>query len=110
MVDFPINTNIHLVAASTSGAKAIDEKWFTEDVTIILSSNNKAARLILDFGFRESSIVEITRDGGTIWIPFNEGNAILGEHDLLVPVNNGDIINFRAKSAVILTFASFGDV
>lgn len=110
MVDFPINTNVHRVAASTDGAKAIDEQWFTDDITILLSNNNRAGRLILDFGFVESSIIEITRDGGTLWVPLNSNNAVIGENDMLIAVNNEDVINFRTKSAVILSYATFGDV
>lgn len=110
MVDFPIKTNVHIVADSTSGAKAIDEKWFEEDITIILSNNNRAARLVLDFGFPESSIIEVTRDGGANWIPLNRNESTIGENDILIAVNNGDVINFRAKSVVTLSYATFGDV
>ncbi len=112
MTDFVIRDNVHIIADSTSGAKAFQAEWFSEDITIILSSNSKAARLILDFAFPESSVVEITRDGGTIWIPLNENTAMIGEQSRLIPVNNGDIINFRATDAggVTLSYASFGEV
>lgn len=109
MTDFAIRDNVHIVADSTSGAKLTDVEWFTENITIFLSSNSKAARLILDFAFPESAIVEITR-GGAVWIPLNENTAMIGEQSRLIPVNNGDIINFRAKSDVTLTYASFGEV
>ena len=111
MTDFAIRDNVHIVADSTSGAKAQNVDWFLTDIIIILSSNKKAARLILDFAFPESSVVEITRDGVN-FVPLNENTVMTGEQSRLIPVNNGDIINFRATDAggVTLSYASFGEV
>lgn len=108
MVDFKIGTNVHVVIDSTSGSKGIEESWFTDPIIISLNPN-RGARLILDFAFPESSVVEITRDGIT-WIPLNENIAVTGEQNRLIPVNDGDEINFRASIAVTLTYATFGDV
>lgn len=110
MVDFPINNNIHRIAANTSGAKAIDEKWFSEDITVLTSNILKGSRLVLDFGFPETAIIEITRDGGSTWVPLNSNIEVIGDQNRLIPIITGQVINFRTKSSVTLSYASFGEI
>ncbi len=100
MVDFPINTGIRKIADKiiVPVAKGIDEEWFGEDITVLLSSVNVLATLVFDFAFDVSSIIEYTLDGGTNWIAFNNGEAVVGGQSRFVDVTTGVQVNLRAKT------------
>ena len=99
MVDFAINTGIRKIADSilTEVAKNIDEEWFAEDITVLLSSANVLATLVVDFAYDISSIIEYTLNSGDNWIAFNSGDAIAGGQSLFIEVTTGALVNFRAK-------------
>lgn len=101
MVTFGIHEGIRLVADSilVVTSKGIDVKWFAEDITIKLSKTNIIAPIVVDFTYDVSSIIEFTLTGGAPWNPLNNGSAIDGAQSLFIRVTDGDIVNFRAKTA-----------
>lgn len=101
MVDFPINTGIRKIGDSilTPVAKGIDEEWFAEDITILLSSVNVLATIVVDFAYSISTIVEYTLDGGANFIEFNQGDPVVGGQSRFIDVTTGNLVNFRAKGA-----------
>ncbi len=100
MVDFPINTGIRKIADQITSlvAKGVDVEWFAEDITVLLSNVNILGTLVVDFAFDVSSIVEYTLDGGTNWIAFNNGDAVVGGQSRFIDVTTGVQVNFRAKT------------
>ena len=100
MVDFPIDTGIRKIGDKiiTPIAKGIDEEWFAEDITVLLSNVNVLGTIVVDFAFDVSSIVEYTLDSGTNWIAFNNGDAVVGGQSRFIDVTTGVLVNFRAKT------------
>ena len=100
MVDFPINTGIRKIGdqITTPIARGIDEEWFDEDITVLLSNTNILATIVVDFAFDVSSIVEYTLDGGANFIAFNQGLEVSGGQSRFIDVTDGVVVNFRAKT------------
>jgi len=101
MVDFPIDTGIRKIGdkITTLTAKLALVPWFTEDITVLLSSTNVLATLVVDFAFSVSSVVEYTLDGGLNFIAFNNGDTIAGGQSRFIDVTTGVTVNFRALTA-----------
>lgn len=100
MVDFPIDTGIRKIGdkITTPIAKGIDVEWFAADITVLLSSVNVLATLVVDFAFSVSTVVEYTLDGGSNFIAFNNGDAVVGGQSRFIDVTTGVTVNFRAKT------------
>lgn len=101
MVDFPIETGIRKLGdkITTPIAKVADVEWFDEDITILLSSVDVLATIVVDFAFDVATIVEYTLDGTfTNPIAFNNGDAVVGGQSRFIDVTTGVQVNFRAKS------------
>ena len=101
MVDFPIDTGIRKIGdkITTPVAKGVDEEWFAEDITVLLSNPNILGTIVVDFAFDAASLVEYTLDGGTNWIAFNNGEAVVGGQSRFIDVTTGVQVNFRAQTA-----------
>lgn len=112
MVDFPINTNIFKVAesATTPTAKNIDEEWLAEDIVVLTSNINRGATIVIDFSYSIPTIVEYTLDGGTTFVPFNQGIEVMGGQSRYLRVTSGVQVNFRAKLAGTLNRIVVGEV
>ena len=104
MVDFSINTGIRKIADSivTPQGFGVDEEWFLEPITVLLSSPNVLATLVVDFAYAASTVIEYTLDDGANWIAFNNGDAVNGGQSRFSDVTNGVQVNFRAKSSNLL--------
>ena len=100
MVDYPIDTGIRKIGDKilTSIVKLVDEEWFAEDVTILLSNPDVLATIVVDFAFDESTVVEYTLDSGSNWIAFNNGDAVVGGQSRFIDITTGVQVNFRAKT------------
>jgi len=102
MVDFPIETGIRKIGAKiiTPMARSSDEEWFAVDITVLLSSVNVLATLVVDFAFDVSTIVEYNLDNrnALTWIAFNNGDAVVGGQSRFIDVTTGVMVNFRAKT------------
>lgn len=98
MVDFPIDRGIRKIGDSilTPLSRNASEEWFTENITILLSSVNVLATIVVDFAFSISTIVEYTLDGGANFIAFNQGDAVVGGQSRFIDVTTGNLVNFRA--------------
>ena len=97
MVDFPIDTGIRKIGDSitTLTTKLALVPWFTEDITVLLSSANVLATLVVDFAFSVPTVVEYTLDG-TTFIAFNNGDSVTGGQSRFIDVTTGSKVNFRA--------------
>lgn len=116
MADFGLPNNVSKISPQsinppTPVAKGIDEKWFTDDIDIILSSNLRTAPIIIDFSYSVESIIEYTLRGDASgqYIAFNDGNTLKGGQSRFIRVTNGDKLNFRAKTAGNLNRAIIGE-
>jgi len=100
MTDFAINTGIRKIGDSiiTPIAKSSDEEWFAEDIKILLSNVDILGTIVVDFAFDVSTIVEYTLDGGTNFISFNNGDAVVGGQSRFIDVTDDVLVNFRAKT------------
>ena len=100
MVDFPINVGIRKIGAqiTTPVVKGTDVEWFAEDTTILLSSVNVLATLVVDFAFSVSSVIEYTLNSGDNWIPLNNGDPVVGGQSRFIDVTTDVQVNFRAKT------------
>jgi len=101
MVDFPIDTGIRKIGDSilTPIAKNVDEEWFAEDITILLSNTKVLGTIVVDFAYSISTIIEYTLDGGANFIAFNQGDPVEGGQSRFIDVTTGNLVNFRAKGA-----------
>lgn len=99
MVNFQVKTGIFKIGdqIASSVVKNANEKWFDEDITILLSSVNVLATLIVDFDFDTPTIVEYTLDGGINWIAFNNGEEIISNKRRKVRVTTDVKFNIRSK-------------
>ncbi len=98
MVDFPIDTGIRKIGDSitTPILKGSNVKWFTNDITVLLSNANVLATLVVDFAFSVATVVEYTLDGGSNFIAFNNGDPVTGGQSRFIDVTTGVEVNFRA--------------
>lgn len=112
LVDFPINTNIFKVAdlITTPIAKNVDEEWFAEDIVTLTSDMMRGATIVVDFSYSIPTIIEYTLDGGSTFVAFNEGLAIMGGQSRYLRVTTGSQVNFRAKLAGTLNRIIVGEV
>jgi len=112
MVDFPIDTNIFKIAdqITTPIARAGNEEWFAEDITILTSAANRGTTIVIDFSYSVSSLIEYTLDGGTTFIAFNNGDPVVGGQSRYIRVTSGVLLNFRAAQAGNLNRAIVGEV
>ena len=101
MVDFPIRQNITRIGDDNPITDPLnaDDEWFAADIAIQLSADDLIAPVVIDFAYSASAIVEYTLDSGTNWVAFNNGVAVLGGQSRFIRVTNGDLLNFRAKTA-----------
>ncbi len=101
MVTFGVELGVRDIADSilVETAKAGDAEWFTEDITIELSSSLRIAPIVVDFSYSVSSVIEYTLNSGDTWNAFNNGSAIDGGQSLFIRVTDGDQVNFRATQA-----------
>lgn len=109
MVTYGTDVVFKIIDIATPGARNIDEVWLAEDATINTSNANRGATVVVDFSYGISSIIEYTLDGGTTWIPFNNGVAVLGGQSRYIRVEKGDQVNFRAKLAGALDRCILGE-
>ena len=110
MVTYRLRNNVFpIIDTATPGARIADAVWLAVDATLNTSNANRGATVIVDFAYDISSIVEFTLDGST-WIAFNNGVAVGGGQSRFIRVENGDTINFRAKTAGNLTRCVLGEV
>lgn len=100
MVDFPIDVGIRKIGDKiiVPVAKGTDIEWFAEDITVLLSSLDRLATLVVDFAFSVSTVAEYTLDSGANWIAFNNGDAVVGGQSRFIDVTTGVTVNFRAKT------------
>lgn len=100
MVDFPIDVGIRKIGDKiiTPIAKGIDEEWFAEDITVLLSNVDVLATIVVDFAFDISAVIEYTLDSGTNWVAFNNGDPVVGGQSRFIDVTSGVLVNFRSKS------------
>lgn len=99
MVDFPIDLGIVPVGDSIADvAKILDEEWFSEDITILLSKTGIIATVVIDFSYTVESIVEYTLDSGVNWVSFNQGQTVIGGQSRFIRVTTGVELNFRSKT------------
>lgn len=112
MVDLAVNTNIFSVAdlIVIPLARNANEEWFAEDITVLTSGMNRGATIVVDFSFSVPTIVEYTLDGGTTFIEFNQGIALMGGQSRYIRVTSGVRVNFRATEAGVLNRAIVGEV
>ncbi len=98
MVDFPIDVGIRKIADSilTPLPRTSNQEWFAEDITVLLSSTDRLATLVVDFAFSVPTVVEYTLDGGSNFIAFNNGVAVVGGQSRFIDVTTGVQVNFRA--------------
>lgn len=110
MVEFPLKNAIFRIAdEATPGSKASNEEWFAEDITIVLSADDRGAPIVIDFSYSLPSLVEYTLDSGNTWVAFNNGNDVVGGQSRYIRVTNGNQLNFRAFVAGTLNRAIVGD-
>lgn len=112
MADFELRNNVSKISPQSIivvTAKGIDEEWLAEDIDIVISASLFTAPIIIDFSYSVSSVIEYTLDGGTTFVAFNDGNAVVGGQSRFIRVRNGDKLNFRAKSAGNLNRAIIGE-
>ena len=116
MADFVLKNNVSKISAqsinpATPVAKNVDEKWFTDDIDIVLSNSLRTAPIIIDFSYSIASIIEYTLRGDAVgpYIAFNDGNEIAGGQSRFIRVTDGDKLNFRAKIAGDLNRAIIGE-
>lgn len=112
MVDFPVDTNIFKIAdqITTPVAKTGNEEWFAEDIMVLTSNANKGTTVVIDFSYSVTSLIEYTLDGGTTFIPFNNGDPITGGQSRYIRVTSGVLLNFRAAQAGTLNRVIVGEV
>lgn len=112
MVDLAVNTNIFKVGESiiTPLARNALEEWFDEDITVLTSGMGRGATIVIDFAFSDPTVVEYTLDGGTNFISFNQGIALMGGQSRYIRVTTGVRVNFRAIEAGTLIRAIVGEV
>lgn len=98
MVDFSIATGVRKIGDLLTDPLPFDadEKWLTEDMTVLLSNVDVVATLVIDFAYSVSSVVEYTLDGGLNYIAFNQGLALAGGQSRFIDVTTGLLVNFRA--------------
>jgi len=101
MVDFPIDTNIFKIGdqITTPIAKAGNEEWFAEDITVLTSNSNRGVTIVIDFSYDVASLVEYTLDSGNTWNAFNNGDPVVGGQSRYIRVTSGVLLNFRAAQA-----------
>ena len=102
MADYPVDSGVQITADPkilTPTAKAGDEEWLAEDITILLSNADRIAAIVVDFSYSVTSIIEYTLDSGATWVPFNQGIAIIGGQSRFIRVTTGVQLNFRATQA-----------
>jgi len=116
MADFGLSNNVSKISSQsinppTPVAKGIDEKWFTDDIDIVISNALRTAPIIIDFSYSVSSVIEYTLRGDAIgpYIEFNDGNVVQGGQSRFIRVTNGDKLNFRAKQTGNLNRAIIGE-
>ena len=112
MVDFPINTNIFKIGDQITipVAKSGNEEWFAEDITVLTSNVSKGSTVVIDFSYSVTSLIEYTLDSGTTWIPFNNGDPIIGGQSRYIRITTGVLLNFRAAQAGTLNRVIVGEV
>ncbi len=115
MADFALRNNISKISSQSilviEAGLVIDQKWFDEDIDIVLSNNLRIAPIIIDFAFSIPTIVEYTLGGdatGT-YVQFNDGNPVTGGQSRFIRVTNGDKLNIRAQLAGDLIRAVVGE-
>lgn len=101
MVDFKIDTGIRKIGDLLIDPIVFnaDEEWLAEDLTVLLSSTDVLATLVIDFAFNTLSVVEYTLDSGANWIAFNNGDPVVGGQSRFIDVTTGLLVNFRAKDS-----------
>ena len=102
MADYPVNSGVQITADPkilTPTAKAGDEEWLAEDITILLSNANRIAAIVVDFSYSVTSIVEYTLDSGVTWVSWNQGNPLTGGQSRFIRLTTGVQLNFRATQA-----------
>lgn len=98
MVDFPIDTGIRKIGDTATPAVLIaNAEWFgVTPITILLSSVDVLATIVVDFAFSADTVVEYTLDNGTNWIAFNQKEQVKGGQSRFIDVVKNNIVNFRA--------------
>lgn len=99
MVNFIINTGIRKIADQIiiPVQRAADAAWFSENITILLSPGF-IGTLVFDFAFDVPSVIEYTLDNESNWIPFNNGDEMVGGQSRYIDVTSGVQVNLRAKT------------
>lgn len=112
MVDFPIRSIVFRIGDQIliPISKNMDEEWFAEDITILTSNPNVGATIVIDFSFTTATVVEYTVDGGSTFVAFNNGIAVVGGQSRYIRVTTDSQINFRAKAAGTLNRCLVGEV
>lgn len=85
---------------STTGAKAKDAEWFSEDLVSGLE-DEKMINYILQVSVSiTNAVIEVTLDGGTTWTKLNSGTAITVGllHQFDIFAKSTDLLNFRASN------------
>jgi len=116
MADFKLTNNVSKISPqsinpATPVGKIVDEKWLAEDIDIVISDSLRTAPIIIDFSYSVSSVIEyvLRGDATGAYIPFNDGNPVVGGQSRFIRVTNGDKVNFRAKQIGNLNRAIIGE-
>lgn len=105
MADYPVDSGVQITADPkilTPTAKAGNEEWLAEDITILLSNANRIAAIVVDFSYSVTSVVEYTLNAGDVtpvFVAFNQGNPLTGGQSRFIRVTTGVQLNFRATQA-----------
>ena len=110
MVTFGLSNNVFpIIDTATPGARIADAVFLAVNATLNTSNANRGSTVVVDFAYSVSSIVEFTLNG-TDWIAFNNGVAVEGGQSRSIRVENGNTVNFRAKTAGTLIRCVLGEV
>lgn len=83
--------------AETSGAKAQNADWLSPDLGV----DRGDGKIRVALAVTTNSIIEVTLDGGTIWVKLNEGKALVADsyYGFDVMVRTADQFNMRTPDA-----------
>lgn len=84
--------------ASTSGAKAQDELWFSPDIEPSYVEPGQTATIRIQYNIDENNIIEITVDGGATFFDLGPATAANTDTVVEIDIDGADKVNVRDGS------------
>lgn len=96
-----------LPASETSGVKAQNEEWLTEDIPYGVNSVAHMARIF--FSINKSAAIEFSLNSGSTWAVLKRKTSVAANEAIMayVPLRIADLLNFRSPEVGGVTLIFF---